>query len=181
MSAAIPVRELSHDAIRAVKLRARRRGYEYMFRGGRAEDKQQVTPRDIRANLDLGINNGTEPNEFAPAAGTAGTDLVYVNNALTSNKFLVIFGFSIIDAHPIRPFITAIRFRSGAGAVTKLEVDLQRGYGYDHWAWFIDDPVWYGPSETVYIELEVGVTWALGDVEVPISGYVFEPAGQVAA
>lgn len=181
MSSAIPMKELTHDAIRHIKLRARRRGYEYMFRGGRAEDKQQVTPRDIRANLDFGLTTGTETNEWVPAAGTAGTDLVYVNSALSANKFVVIYGVAIIDTHAIRPFVTAIRFRSGAGAVTKLEVDLQRGYAYDEWVWFLDDPVWYGPSETVYVELEVGTTWVAGDIEVPIFGYIFEPSGQVAA
>ena len=38
------------------------------------------------------------------------------------------------------------------------------------WVWFLDDPVMYGPNETVFIQLEVAVSWAIGDVMVPIMG-----------
>jgi len=60
-------------------------------------------------------------------------------------------------------------------------VDLQRGYAYDIHSWYLDDPVVYGPSETVYIELEVAQTWAVGALTVPIAGYIFEPVAQTVA
>lgn len=182
MSSAIPFQELSLDNIRNAKMRARRRGIELMLKAGRGEDAAQVTPRDLRANDDLGLSQGTEVNEWVPAAGTAGTDLTYINAALGANKFLIIYGIVVRSIQPVRPFVTAVRFKTGsAGANTKAEVDLQRGYAYEMWSWYLDDPVVYGPSETVFIQLEVGQTWVLGDIEVPISGYVFEPAGQTVA
>lgn len=181
MSTAIPFQELTLDAVRNVKLRARRRGIELMLRSGRGEAEAQVTPRDFRANDDISVNNGTEPNEWTPAAGTAGTDLAYVNAALGANKFLIIYGVSVVAA-VVRPYVTAIKFKVGTGgANTKAEVDLQRGYAYRDWVWFLDDPVVYGPSETVYILLEVAVTWAVGDLTVPLAGLIFEPAGQTVA
>lgn len=181
MSSAIPFEELSLDAVRNAKLRARRRGIELMLRSGRGEDQAQVTPRDVRANDDLGLTAGTENNEFVPAAGTAGTDLTYINNALTANKFLIIYGVAV-NSVVVRPHVSAIRFQTGAaGNNTKAEVDLQRGYVYNIHSWFLDDPVLYGPSETVFIQLEVANTWALGDIMIPIMGLIFEPAGQTVA
>jgi len=181
MSSAIPFAELTQDNIRNAKIRAKRRGIELMLRSGRGEAANQVVPRDVRANLDLSINNGTEANEFVPAAGTAGTDLAYVNADLGSNKYLVLYGMASISA-AVRPHVPAVRFKTGAnGANTKAEVDLQRGYGYNEQVWFLDDPVWYGPSERMYIELEVAVSWAVGDLVFPLFGYLFEPAGQVVA
>ncbi len=181
MSTAIPFEELTLDAVRNAKVRARRRGIELMLRSGRGEDVRQITPRDVRANDDLGITAGTENNEYVPAAGVAGTDLTYINQALTSNKFLIIFGIAV-NSVATRPLISAVRFQTGAaGNNTKAEVDLQRGYPYNIHSWFLDDPVLYGPSETVFIQLEVANSWSVGDVTVPIMGIIFEPAGQTVA
>lgn len=178
MSSAIPFEELTLDNIRNAKLRARRRGVELMLRSGRGESEAQITPRDVRANDDLGLTTGTENNEFLPAAGVAGTDLAYVDNAMGGNKFLIIFGVAVVSS-AVRPHVTAIRFKTGpGGANTKAEVDLQRGYAYQIHSWFLDDPVLYGPNETVFIQLEVAVSWTAGDLMLPISAYVFEPAGQ---
>lgn len=181
MSAAIPFQELTPDSIRNAKVRARRRGYELMLRSGRGESPEQVTVRDLRANDDLGLSQGTETNEWVPAAGTAGTDLTFINSALGANKFLVVYGCAVVSAQ-VRPYVTAIRFKTGAaGANTKLEVDLQRGYAYEIPSWYLDDPVVYGPSETVFIQLEVAVTWAVGDLTLALAGYIFEPSGQTVA
>ena len=181
MSHAIPFEELTLDNVRNAKTRARRRGIELMLKSGRGESAAQVTPRDVRANDDLGITAGTENNEYAPAAGAAGTDLVYINQQLGANKFLIIYGVAV-NSPAVRPQITAVRFKVGAaGNNTKAEVDLQRGYVYNIASWYLDDPVFYGPSETIYIELEVATAWAVGDIQVPIMGYIFEPAGQTVA
>ena len=182
MSTAIPFQELSLDNVRNAKVRARRRGFELMLNSGRGESVNQITPRDLRANLDLSINNGTEANEWVPAAAAAaGTDLVYVNAQLGNNKFLIIYGMAVIEA-AVRPHVSAMRFKTGTGgANTKAEVDLGRGYAFRDTAWYLDDPVVYGPSETVYIELEVAVPWSVGDLLLPLMGFVFEPAGQAVA
>ena len=179
MSVAIPADELSVDNKRNAKMVTRRRLVELMIASGKAQNAKQVTIRDPKANVDMGLTNGSDNNEWVPAAGTAGTDLAYVNGAsLGNNKYLGIYGFSIISAS-VRPQVVSVRFRIGTGGANVLaDLDIQRGFGYENPVWYLDDPVIYQPTDVMTVTLEVAVSWAVGAIVFPLAGYLAEPAGQ---
>jgi hypothetical protein len=141
---------------------------------------EQVTIRDVKANTDLGITAGTDNNEWVPAAGTAGTDLDYVSltAGLGNNKYLGIYGFSIISAN-VRPQVISVRFRIGTGGANVLaDLDIQRGFGYENHVWYLDDPVIYQPTDVITVSLEVAVSWGVGGIVMPLAGFLAEPSGQ---
>lgn len=178
MSVAIPADELSIDAKRNAKMRTRRNLVDLMINSGKATNPKQVTIREIKANEDMGLTNGTENNEWIPAATTAGTDLTYVNNALGNNKYAGFYGFAIIGAF-VRPPIATVRFKVGTGGANVLaDLEIQGGYGYENWEWYLDDPIIYQPTDTVFVQFENSVTAGLGTLVVPLRGYLAEPSGQ---
>ena len=179
MSLAIPADELSTDAKRNARMVTRRRLIELMIASGKAQNAKQVTTRSVAANDDLSLTNGTENNEWAPAAGTAGTDLAYVNAAsLGNNKYLGIYAFADISA-AVRPHIATWRFRIGTGGANVLaELAVAAGYAYENHVWYLDDPIIYQPTDIVTVTLEVAVSWSVGQVVLPIMGFLAEPSGQ---
>ena len=136
MSLAIPADELSTDAKRNARMVTRRRLIELMIASGKAQNAKQVTTRMVAPNDDLSITNGTENNEWVPAAGTAGTDLAYVNAAtLRNNKYLGIYGFGVVSAN-VRPQISTVRFRIGTGGANVLaELAIGHGFAYENHVW----------------------------------------------
>lgn len=178
MAVAIPVQELTLDAIRNMKMVARRRLVQLMITAGKAQNRDQVTIREGFANSDFGLTNGTETEEFVPAATTANTDLAYINSALGNNKYAAIYSFSIVTA-TVRPPIVGIQFKVGTGGANTLaDLEIQRGYAYEYKMWYLDDPIVYQPTDTVYVVLRNAVSQAVGAVMVALGAFLAEPAGQ---
>ena len=179
MSVAIPYQELTLDSIRNAKMMTRSRIVDLMMKSGKASAPNQVTVRAPKANTDLGIANGTDTDEFVTAALTANTDNVYINSALANNRYFGVYGISVRHINP-RPPIHEVLLRIGTGGANVLaNLDLQAGYAYRDWCWFLDDPVIYQPTDTVYVTLGVAVTSGAGTVWVVPMGYIAEPAGQL--
>ena len=178
MAVAIPVQELKLDSIVNMKMVARRRLVELMVNAGKAQNRNQVTIREGFGNADFGLANGTDNEEFVPAATTANTDLTYINTALGNNKYVAIYSFSIVTA-TVRPPIIGIQFKVGTGGANTLaDVEIQRGYAYDYKVWYLDDPIIYQPTDTMFIVLRNAVTQAVGSVMVALGAFLAEPAGQ---
>jgi len=177
MSIAVPADELSIDSKRNAKLVTRRRLVDLMIASGKAQNARQVTIREIQASVDLGMSAGTDSDEFISAATTANTDTVYVNSSLGNNKYAGFYGVSIVNAS-VQPAIWGIVFKIGTGGANVLaDLDLQGGYGYENPVWFVDDPVIYQPTDTVYVILRNAVSQS-GGVNVCLRGFLAEPAGQ---
>lgn len=158
----------------------RRRLVDLMIASGKAQNPKQVTIRDVKANTDLGLTNGADNNEWVPAAGTAGTDLDYVSltTGLGNNKYLGIYGFGYLAAS-VRPHIVSVRFMIGTGGANVLaDLDIGRGFAYEHHVWYLDDPVIYQPTDVVTVRLEVAQSFSVGQVVFPLAGFLAEPAGQ---
>lgn len=178
MAVAIPVRELSQDSLRNMKMLTRRRLTDLMIQSGKAQNARQVTIREAFGNADLGLTNGTDNEEFVPAATVANTDTVYINSALGNNKYLGVYSFSIISAS-VRPPVIGVQFRIGTGGANTLaDLEVQRGYAYDFPMWYLDDPIVYQPTDTVYVVLRNAVAQAVGSLMVALGAYIAEPAGQ---
>lgn len=174
MSAIIPVSELTQDAIRNMKLKARRMLVELMVRAGKVQAPSQVAMRDIRANDDLTIANGADTNEFLTAAMVAGTNLTYVNALLAANRYLAIFAVAVDSTLPAP--ITMLFQVGPGGTTTRAYVDLQKLYVHEQFLGYLDDPVVYQPSDPMFIAMEIGRTDAAGQ-RVILIGYVAEPMG----
>ena len=175
MSCIIPVSELTPDSIRNMKLKARRMLTELMVRAGKVQSPSQVAVRDIRANDDFTIANGADTNEFLTAALVAGTNSTYVNMVLAANRYVAIFAIAIDSTLPAP--ITMLFQVGPGGTTTRAYVDLQKLYVEQEFMGYLDDPVIYQPSDTVFIAMEIGRTDAAGQ-RVVLYGYVAEPMGQ---
>jgi len=175
MSCIVPVSELSIDAIRNMKLKARRMLTELMVRAGKVQAPNQVAVRDIRANDDLTIANGADTNEFITPALVAATNLTYVNALLAANRYLAIYAVAIDSTLPAP--ITMLFQVGPGGTTTRAYVDLQKLYVHDEFVGYLDDPVVYQPSDQMFIAMEIGRTDAAGQ-RVVLIGYVAEPMGQ---
>ena len=180
MSVAIPADELSIDSKRNAKMVTRRRLTELMIQSGKAQNPKQVTIRKAQANNEFGVTAGTDNNEWVPAAGTAGTDLSYVNGvSLGNNKYLGVYAFASISAAAVRQHVISVRFRIGTGGANVLaDLDLGEGYAYENQVWYLDDPVIYQPTDVMTVTFEIAVSWSVGQLMFPIAAYLAEPAGQ---
>ena len=177
MSIAVPADELSIDSKRNAKLVTRRRLVDLMIASGKAQNARQVTIREGQANGDLGMTAGTDNDEFITAATTAGTDLALVVNALGNNKYAGCYGVSIVNAS-VQPVVWGVVFKIGTGGANVLaDVDLQGGYAYENHVWYLDDPVIYQPTDTVYVLARNAVSQS-GGVNITLRGFLAEPAGQ---
>ena len=111
--------------------------------------------------------NGSHPTfNVAAPQGTAVT-----------NKYAGFYGISIVNAS-VQPAIWGVVFKIGTGGANVLaDLDLQGGYAYENHVWYIDDPVIYQPTDTVYVLLRNAVSQT-GGVNVCLRGFLAEPAGQ---
>ena len=177
MSLAVPADELSIDSKRNAKLVTRRRLVDLMIASGKAQNARQVTIREVQANVDLTMTAGTDDDEFLSAATTAGTDLAYVNASLGNNKYAGFYGVSVVNSS-VQPAVWGVVFKIGTGGANVLaDVDLQGGYAYENHVWYLDDPVIYQPTDTVYVLLRNAVSQT-GGVNICLRGFLAEPAGQ---
>lgn len=126
-----------------------------------------LTVREVSGNRDLGLAT----DNWVSAALAAGAWNNYINSALANNRAVGFYGVSCRDA-----VVTSVRvrFQSAGGGTTFKDVDVAPMYASLNQIMYLDSPVFYGPTDTVFVQL-YGVAVLASNFQ--LHGLIVEPAG----
>jgi len=136
----------------------------------------------IKAPTDAVVRDGLPDDDYGEGnadwetgALVDNTVATIVNGALTANKAAGFYGVAALDANPVVD-VLIFRVGSATGSVG-ARFQLEQLYAFEEPVGFFPDPPVYGPTDTVFIEVEPRDTKAAPGDNLPLLSLVAERKG----